>query len=104
MVSPELLDAIEAMEEPLLVLEPRERFDQCIVGIGMRFHDTFVVYDRSCVIHAKYEDIVSDPDWDDEDGERDAHLEAIEDFEFNTIGGWVGEATPAFIVTDPETL
>lgn len=104
-----IIAAIEAMDEPLLLLEPRSRFDQCIVGVGSRFGgsdgiQTFVVYDRECVIQTKAEDILSDPDWDDEDGERDAHLEALEDFEFNTIGGYVGEHTPAYITIDPDTL
>lgn len=97
------IDAIgdEDPEAGLLVLEPRERFDQCIVGIGERFSgsygiESFVVYDRACVLRVKAEDVLSDPDFE-EDEDNDPHLIALEDFEFNTLGGYVGPHTPAFV-------
>jgi hypothetical protein len=33
-----------------------------------------------------------------------SHEEAIEHLEFNVVGAWVGEETPAWVVTDPDYL
>lgn len=78
----------EDSEEELLLLEPRERFDPALVGIGHRFTSTFAVYDQAKVLAAFAEEFA-----DDEDPE----LAAIEWFEYNVIGGWVGDGTPCFI-------
>lgn len=62
-------------------------FDDCIVGIGRQFNRTCVVYDYVQVIQT-----LVDRDgmaWDD----------AVEFFEFNIVGAWVGSADP----NDPET-
>jgi hypothetical protein len=76
----------------LLLLEPRSEYDRCIVGVAERFHDRFVLYDRSCVLDVIAAGIP--------DSEEDKFEQAIEHFEFNVIGGWVGEHTPAFLETD----
>lgn len=66
-----------------LFLEPAD-FDEAIIGVAERAGGMCVVaYDRTRVI-----DILS------RDMERE---EAEEFFEFNTIGAWVGDATPVFI-------
>ena len=60
-------------------------FDDCIVGIGRQFTRTFVVYDYEKVIKKlKKRDGMSDE-------------EAVEWFEFNVVGAWVGESTPVFL-------
>lgn len=59
-------------------------FDDCIVGIGTRFHDVFVVYDLRKVL-AKLETEGMTPE------------EAVEFHEFNQSGAWVGNHTPAFV-------
>lgn len=98
--SPELILALEAGEpdERILFMEPRERYDQCIVGVADRFHSRFLVYDKECVLRVIVED--GAPYDDDVDPETDA----LEHFEFNIVGGWVGDGTPAFLTTDPEKL
>ena len=61
-------------------------FDDAIMGIGERCgQPTLVAYDR-----AKCIQILIDRDGMD-------YEEAVEFFEFNTVGAWVGENTPIFI-------
>ena len=75
--------------DDVLLLEPRSDFDKCIIGVVSRFHDRFVLYSKACIISTLMEE-------DDED----ARESALEHFEFNIIGGWVGETTPAFLEDD----
>ena len=59
--------------------------DDAIVGIGQRFTSYFVVYDFAKVIEAMVARDGMDYD------------EALEYFDFNVVGGWVGEGTPCFL-------
>lgn len=68
-------------EEGLLVMDG---FDDCIVGVGQRFTDHFVVYDFKKVIARLMEDGLTEE-------------EAIEFHEFNQLGAWVGPRTPVFL-------
>jgi hypothetical protein len=61
-------------------------FDDCIVGVASRFHDTFVVYDIEKVLNKLEADGMT-------------REEAVEFHEFNQAGAWVGPRTPAFIDT-----
>jgi hypothetical protein len=81
---------IERLEEILegsgaLFLEPRATFDRAIIGLAERINMMVVAYDRDLTIQAMV----------DVDGMD--HEEAMEFFEFNTAGAWVGEGTPIFI-------
>ena len=68
-------------------------FDEAIIGMGERFHDSFVVYDHDKVLGILME----------RDGMTQE--EAQEYYEFNIVGAWVGEHTPAFVVqADAETV
>jgi hypothetical protein len=78
----------EDLEVPLLA--PREDFDKCLVGVARRFNSTFAVYSQKCVLEVLAEGMDDDPEYP-------ADLSAREFFEFNTIGGWIGEGTPAFL-------
>jgi len=61
-------------------------FDDAIMGIGERCgQPTLVAYDRTKCIQ-----ILIDRDGMD-------YEEAVEFFEFNTVGAWLGENTPIFI-------
>jgi hypothetical protein len=60
-------------------------FDDAILGIGQRFNTTFVVYDLAKVI----ETLMTRDGMDEED--------AIEFYEFNIVGAWVGDGTPCFL-------
>lgn len=72
-------------ENEALLLEPRAEYDACIVGIGHRFSSgPLAVYSIPMVLRVL-------EGWG-MDGE-----EAQEFFEFNIIGGWVGDGTPMFI-------
>ena len=65
----------------------------CAVGVVVRFgQPPIACYDYEMVI-AQY--------MADGMGDRE---EAEEFFDFNTIGGWHGEMTPCFLLTDPDLL
>lgn len=62
-----------------------EGFDDAIVGSGYKFHSFSVVYSKRKII----EILCKDMDYD----------EALEYFDFNISGGYLGENTP-FIIDD----
>lgn len=76
----ELLDGDEAM-----LLEPREVFDPCVIGIASRIGLRVAAYDTELVIAALQEHQGMDEE------------EAREYFDFNIAGAWVGEGSPLFI-------
>lgn len=78
-------------EDGVLLLEPREDFDLALIGIVRRFNSEFAPYSESKVL-----EILARQMADDEDPE----LAAREHYEFNIVGGWVGEGTPAFLLDD----
>ena len=66
-----------------------DEFDAAFVGFGWQFNvGPVVVYDQERVM----EILVADGYGDSEDPEMDA----LEHFNFNVIGGYVGERTPIF--------
>jgi len=69
----------------LLFLDPPEDFDKCILGVVYRCgFEPVVCYDREKVIDSL---MLGGMDLD----------EAIEWFEFNTAGAYVGPKTPMFL-------
>jgi len=77
-------DEIAEFNEELMLLEPAY-FDKAIVGVvsGMNIHT--VCYDKSKIIK-----ILMKEDKMTED-------EALEYFDFNISGAWVGEHTPVYL-------
>lgn len=74
-------------EVELIFLDPPETFDPAILGIVYGFHqEPAVVYDEEQVLAA----MQRDNGWSEE--------EAREWFEFNTVGAYLGEATPRFLI------
>ena len=72
-------------ENDAMMMEPREEYDDCIVGIGYRFnHGPLAVYSISKVLKIM-EDSGLSPE------------EAEEFFSFNTLGSWIGDGTPIFM-------
>jgi len=59
-------------------------YDEAILGFARQFDKTFVVYDYRKVMQILERDM--DPE------------EAEEFFQFNMLGAWVGDATPAYLV------
>lgn len=80
-------ELINEMLEEAIFLEPLD-FDEAIIGIAQRFGmDPVVCYDRTRCIDILARDM--------------SREEAEEFFEFNTIGFWMGDATPVFVDTRP---
>ena len=75
-------DWIDEEFEGALVMDG---YDDCIVGVCHRFgQEPIVAYSYEKVINKLIADGMS-------------HEEAVEWFEYNQIGAWVGERTPCFI-------
>ena len=78
----------------LLFLEPRGVFDAFMVGIleGVDCVEPRVVYDKDAIIKhliAGQREAGADED--------EAEVLAVEHFDFNIAGAWVGEQTPLFV-------
>jgi len=68
-------------------------FDDCIIGLVRIFNKTVVLYDqtkclRSLVRRSQIQDASEEDLWEN----------AVEFFEFNVVGAYVGEKTPAYAV------
>ena len=60
-------------------------FDEAILGVSQQFNSLSVAYDRNkCIEILMTRDNMT-------------QLEAVEYFEFNVVGSYVGEHTPSFI-------
>jgi hypothetical protein len=80
----------EEHEIDLIFFDPPEHFDDAILGIIYGFNqEPAVLYDEAKVLSAMVADGMSEED-------------AEEYFAFNTIGGWVGDATPRFLIVRPD--
>lgn len=84
----------EENDVPLLVMD---EFNDAIVGLCHRYTETFVLYDRAKIIEILAAEMAEDCEPDD-----DPETMAWEHFDFNIIGGWVGEFTPAFVEYPPK--
>ena len=71
-----------------MMLEPREFFDEAIVGVVERINLTAFCYDTWEVL-----DIIQKRIY----GEGCSPEEALEHFEFNIRGSYVGEHSPVFL-------
>jgi hypothetical protein len=72
-------------EETGLTLLTADGFDEAIVGVARQFTKTFVLYDLERVLQILMRDGLT-------------REEAEEHFEFNIVGAFVGDATPAFLI------
>ena len=77
-------DEIAEYDGELMLLEP-SYFDKAIVGIISNTNVNAVCYDKSKIINIlmKHDKMTED--------------EALEYFDFNIIGAWVGEHTPVYL-------
>lgn len=92
----EVLSELTRINPDALLLEPREMYDKALVGMTDEPDDHWprtgamvAVYDRDLCIEVLREEL----------GSYDA---AVEWFEYNTSGAWVGPNTPTFICHDPD--
>jgi len=74
------------LEDNMLFLgTSKGEFDDCMVGVANQFgRPPVVAYDYDKMIEVLMKDGMT-------------YEEAVEYFDFNIIGGWVGEYTPVFI-------
>ena len=69
--------------------------EDALVGVCDRFgQPTLAAYEYDKCIEIIAKDIASDDTLEEDD---DPHTMAVEHFDFNVIGGWVGDCTPVFI-------
>jgi hypothetical protein len=65
-------------------------YDDCIIGVVERFGgESYILYDRELVLEKLQKGDMS-------------YEEAVEYYEFNQLGAYVGERTPAFLIRDYE--
>jgi len=64
-------------------------FDEAIVGVGTQFTVAIVVYSKGKIIEAIMQD-------------GSTYEEAIEHFDFNVAGSYMGEQTPLILMDDRE--
>lgn len=74
----------EANEIEVLLLP--EEYDSAIVGLGCKFNEYSVSYDTKKCIQVL------------QDFHGMEYLDAVEYFEFNVSGGYLGTSTPTFMV------
>jgi len=80
----EIIGILEDAGANAMALEPREEYDSCIAGIGWRTaSDPVLVYDRSKILEFLQTEMTEE--------------DAIEHYEFNIVGSWVGDGTPIFV-------
>ena len=95
-----------AVREYLSEMNPEallaDGLENALVGVCDRFgQNTLAAYDYDKCIEIFSKDIASDDTLGEDD---DPHTMAVEHFDFNVIGSWVGENTPVFIrIYDPDT-
>ena len=82
------MDIWEERYPDLMMLEPREFFDEAIVGVVERINLTAFCYDTQKVL-----EIVQSRQY----GEGCSPEEALEHFEYNIRGSYVGEHSPVFL-------
>ena len=77
-----LEDAVDSYGEMLKM----NGYDDCILGVCVRFgQDPILLYDHSKLIERMVKEGMT-------------HEEAEEFHEFNQLGAWLGDLTPAFLV------
>ena len=82
-------------EQPLFVGSYPEEFEDAILGVAHRFGaDPVIAYDYDEVISILEKQFDELTDYDDD---YTAYETAVEWFEFNVIGAYMGESTPIYI-------
>ena len=75
-------------------------FEEAFIGIGGQFHDEPVaIYDKNKCIDKLVNDFKSYADAFDKRNDTDFYTQAVEYFDYNVQGSYVGKRTPIFIVS-----
>lgn len=98
----QIIEVLQALNPEALLLEPRPLYDPCVIGVTNTPSDTWpretdtwvAVYDADKCIQTMAEEVEQE-DREFPDGE-DAWQVAVDNFEYNVAGSWVGENTPTF--------
>ena len=99
MTRTDIIEWAEAHDVELVFYEPADIFDPAIVGVARRGASWFVVYDEPGVIMNMVDDAEdSSTESEKADAAYDPVAEALDNYHFNTLGAWVGDSTPAFLV------
>lgn len=91
-----LEDMFEAYPEMMVI----DGFDDAIIGVGERITlEPVLIYDTEKILEKLAKDMEVDEEEleEGEDIESAKYLMALEYFEFNIKGAWVGERTPIFM-------
>ncbi len=103
-----LLDRLASVHPDALLLEPREWYDACLVGLAVRHPDDYwnayrgddaplvAVYDYDLLVSAFLTHANADPELG---GVDCAYEEAQEFVDFNMVGAWLGSGTPIIVPT-----
>jgi len=83
--------------DELVLLEPREIFNDFIVGVSQR--PLAVVYNKDKIIEYWAKEFLSE-----QSDEAQAYMEAVEFFEFNIQGAYMGEHTPIYVSMDDKEM
>lgn len=84
-VNPEYESLLEEAEIDVMTVDG---FDDCILGVLERFgSQPFIVYDRAALLAKLTEQM------------EGCENSAIEWYDFNVLGAWLGEGTPGFLVS-----
>ena len=87
----EVTELIENLGDEAVLMDG---FDDCIIGVLERFGmDSIVLYDKQKVI----EKLMKESSAPDELGDL-AMEQALEYYEYNMLGSWIGERTPGFVI------
>ena len=87
-------------DEEILVFgdESGSCYDEGFVGVGRRINQVPVaIYDRETCINALAKEFAADGEVYTDGGDADPYTDAVEYWDFNTEGSWVGEQTPIII-------
>ena len=85
-----------------LYLEPRKVYDACIIEVkdGVAYYSVDKIL---CVLQEMFlEDLQANGEFLDEDLEDEASMMAIEWFDYNIAGAYMGEYTPVYVIEEEE--
>ena len=83
----DILDRLDRTEETALTADG---FDDCVIGLAYQFNQPLVIYSKQKIITQLMKDL------DSEMG-QDSYQEAMDYFDFNIAGAYMGDSTPLFM-------